>query len=180
MPSDTFESQRQFSEYFAARRDVLRRTAYLLCGDWHWADDLTQTAFMRLAVGWQRVRDQGALDAFARTCLIRAYLSETRRAWRRRERMYAELPEPPTGTDATEGTVARVAFTDALRQLPPRQRAVLVCRYYHDLDVAATAEALGCSQGTVKSHAARGLARLRILLGEDVDQRPVTMVEGNQ
>ncbi|MEV4135435.1 SigE family RNA polymerase sigma factor [Dactylosporangium sp. NPDC049742] len=156
-----------FDDYFAARRDAVRRTAFLLCGDWHWADDLTQAAFMRLAVSWGRVQDHGALDAFVRTCLLRAYLSETRRAWRRRELTHAEVPDQPAGPDDAERSAARAAFTAALGQLPPRQRAVLVCRYYQDLSVAATAEAMRCSEGTVKSHAARALARLKELLGDD-------------
>jgi RNA polymerase sigma-70 factor (sigma-E family) len=178
MPSDASGDQQQFSEFYAARRDVVRRTAYLLCGDWHWADDLTQVAFMRLAVSWRKVRDRGALDAFVRTCLMRGYLSETRRAWRRREHSHAEVPDTRAGPDTAEQLAARTAFTAALGKLPPRQRAVLVCRYYDDLDVAATAEALGCSEGTVKSHAARGLARLKQLLGDDFEQQPAAMVEG--
>jgi RNA polymerase sigma-70 factor (sigma-E family) len=166
MPSDTpGPHEEPFNEYFAARRDTVRRTAYLLCGDWHWADDLTQSAFMRLAVSWGRVKDHGALDAYVRTCLLRAYLSETRRAWRRREFSHAEVPDTRAGPDAAEQSAARAAFTAALGQLPPRQRAALVCRYYQDLSVAATADALGCSQGAVKSHTARGLARLKELLG---------------
>ncbi|MEV4518036.1 SigE family RNA polymerase sigma factor [Dactylosporangium sp. NPDC049525] len=177
MPGDSFEDQQQFSEYYAARREVVRRTAYLLCGDWHWADDLTQVAFMRLAVSWRKVRDRGALDAFVRTCLMRAYLSETRRAWRRREHSHADVPDTRAGPDAVEQSAARSAFTAALGQLPPRQRAVLVWRYYHDLDVAATAEAMGCSEGTVKSHAARGLTRLKQLLGDDLELRSAEMVE---
>ncbi len=173
MPSDAHGDQRQFSEYFAARRDAVRRTAYLLCGDWHWADDLTQAAFMRLAVNWRKVRDHGTLDAFVRTCLMRVYLSERRRAWRRRELSHADVPDTYGGPDTTEQAAARSVFTAALGRLPPRQRAVLVCRYYHDLDVAATAEAVGCSEGAVKSHTARGLARLKELLGGDLTQSQV-------
>jgi RNA polymerase sigma-70 factor (sigma-E family) len=167
MPSGEGDEQRQFREYFTARHDRVRRTAYVLCGDWHWADDLTQNAFMRLAVSWPKVRDRGALDAFVRTCLVRAYLAEARRHWRRRESSVADPPErlaPPGGAEVTEG---RMAFAAALRRLPARQRAVLVCRFYQDLDVAATAAALGCSAGTVKSQTARGLARLRDVLQED-------------
>lgn len=167
---DEDEERRQFSEYFAARREAVRRAAYLICGDWHWADDLTQTAFIRLAAGWHRVRDRQALDAFVRTCLVRAYLSETRRVWRRREKSYADLPEADTGRDDAETVTRRLAFAQALRELPPRQRVTLVCRYYQGLDVAETAAALGCSEGTVKSQTARGLARLRGLL----DERTVT------
>ncbi|HEV7709607.1 MAG TPA: SigE family RNA polymerase sigma factor [Asanoa sp.] len=164
MPDGETDDQRQFREYFTARRDAVRRTAYVLCGDWHWADDLTQSAFMRLAVSWRKVRDREALDAFVRTCLVRAYLSDVRRVWRRRERSVAEPPERAAEANPTQ----RMEFVAALRQLPPRQRAVLVCRYYQDLDVAETAAILGCSQGTVKSQSARGLAKLRELLREKV------------
>jgi RNA polymerase sigma-70 factor (sigma-E family) len=177
MPSGETEEQRQFREYFTARRDAVRRTAYVLCGDWYWADDLTQSAFMRLAVSWRTVRDREALDGFVRTCLIRAYLSDVRRVWRRRERTVAEPPDTSTQVDAAEHTAGRMAFVTALRLLPPRQRAVLVCRYYHDLDVAETAATLGCSQGTVKSQAARALAKLRGLLEENGE---LTMVEGTR
>ncbi|WP_238017135.1 SigE family RNA polymerase sigma factor [Dactylosporangium sp. AC04546] len=164
MPDGESEDQRQFREYFVARHEAVRRTAYVLCGDWHWADDLTQNAFMRLAVAWRTVRDREALDAFVRTCLVRAYLSDVRRVWRRREQSVADLPEHPRDGD---DTASRVAFTAALRRLPARQRAVLVCRFYHDLDVEATAATLGCSAGTVKSQTARGLAKLRDLIGTD-------------
>ncbi|GAB3846921.1 SigE family RNA polymerase sigma factor [Dactylosporangium cerinum] len=175
MPSGETEEQRQFREYFTARRDAVRRTAYLLCGDWHWADDLAQTAFMRLAVSWRKVRDREALDGYVRTCLVRAYLADVRRVWRRRERSVAEPPDVFGHAGASEAAPRRMAFAAALRRLPPRQRAALVCRYYQDLDVAATAAALGCSQGTVKSQTARGLARLRELLEADGE---LTMMEG--
>jgi RNA polymerase sigma-70 factor (sigma-E family) len=160
------QDQREFREYFQVRREKVRRTAYVLCGDWHWADDLTQSAFIRLAVNWRKVRDKEALDAFVRTCLIRAYLSDVKRVWRRRERTVAEPPDLATLASTTDGATGRMTFAAALRQLPPRQRAVLVCRYYQDLDVAATAQTLGCSEGTVKSQSARGLAKLRELLDE--------------
>lgn len=170
------EGQRQFSEYFAARRDTVRRTAYLMCGDWHWADDLAQTAFIRLAAAWDTVRDRQALDAFVRTCLVRAYLAETRRVWRRRERSFAEPPEPG-GQDDTDASVRRVVFTRAMRKLPPRQRVTIVCRFYQGLDVAETAAALGCSPGTVKSQTARGLATLRELLGDALDLPVLSMTK---
>lgn len=181
MPRLEDASAAEFEEYFAARRDTVRRAAYLLCGDWHWADDLTQIAFVRLAAGWHRVRDRAALDAFVRTCLVRAYLDETRRVWRRREHIQADLPEQGTTDDDAETTTRRVMFAAALRQLAPRQRAVLVCRYYQGLDVAETAEALRCSVGTVKSQTARALARLRTLLDDPLPEsgmRPLIALEG--
>ncbi|GGL13226.1 SigE family RNA polymerase sigma factor [Mangrovihabitans endophyticus] len=163
MPMNDAEG-RQFAAYFAAAHGRVRRVAYVICGDWHWAEDLTQTAFIRLAAGWHRVEDHAALDAYVRTCLIRAYLAETRRVWRRREQSWAELPE--TGADdASEAVTRRLVFERALRRLPPRQRVTLVCRYYQGLDVAQTAAALRCSEGTVKSQTAKGLASLRAVLG---------------
>jgi RNA polymerase sigma factor (sigma-70 family) len=132
------EERERFTEYFAARQATLRRTAYLLCGDWHWAEDLTQIAFVRLAEKWRRIRDPGAVDAFVRTCLVRAYLAEARRVWRHRERPVAEPPETATD-DTTEALTRHLVLADALRRLPPRQRATLVCRYYQGLDISATA-----------------------------------------
>lgn len=166
MRHDEDEDRRQFSEYFAARRGAVRRAAYLMCGDWHWADDLTQSAFIRLAGAWRRVRDPQALDAFVRTCLVRVYLAETRRVFRRREHSYAEPPDSPDGHDNAEDVARRLAFAHALAQLPPRQRVTLICRYYQGLDVAETAAVLRCSEGTVKSQTARGLAALKRVLGD--------------
>jgi RNA polymerase sigma-70 factor (sigma-E family) len=155
-----------FVEYFAARVEVVRRTAYLLCGDWNWAEDLTQTTFVRLAASWHKIRDRGALDAFTRTCLLRVYLSDAKRIWRRREHSVAYLPDVAVTANHEESVTRRLLFAKLLHELPPRQRAVLICRYYHDLDIAATAAALNCSEGTVKSQTSRALAKLRTLLGE--------------
>ncbi|SCG57781.1 RNA polymerase sigma-70 factor, sigma-E family [Micromonospora echinaurantiaca] len=166
MRNDEDEARRQFSEYFAARRETVRHAAYLMSGDWHWADDLTQAAFIRVASAWHRIRDPQALDAFVRTCLVRVYLSETRRVWRRHERPVAEMPDLAGGDDDAESAARRVVIAQALRQLPPRRRVTLVCRFYQGLDVAETAAALGCSEGTVKSQTARGLATLRKILND--------------
>lgn len=161
--------EQEFAEYFARRRDAVRRTAYLLCGDWHRADDLTQTAFVALHRRWRSIRDRGALDAYVRKTLVRASIDESRRPWRR-ERAVDAIDEPPARQEGFDETVAtRQALLTALRQVPPRQRAVLVLRYFDGLDVAAAAKALGCSQGTVKSQTARGLDALRAVLGQEVD-----------
>jgi RNA polymerase sigma-70 factor (sigma-E family) len=164
------DDEKAFAEYFAARQDSVRRTAYLLCGDWHWADDLTQAAFIRLASAWHTVRDRGALDGFVRTCLLRSYLAESQRVWRRRERTYADPPDTAMLHDTTEETGLRMVFQTALGRLSPRQRATLVCRFYQGLDVEQTATALGCSTGTVKSQTARGVAALRDVLGDQLTQ----------
>lgn len=112
----------EFSAYFAARFERLRRVAYLLCGDWHRADDLTQLAFVRLASSWHRLRDPGAIDSYVRTCLLRSYLSDQRRAWHRREQTSAELPEIAGQSDTAQATADRMTVVAALAQVPPRQR----------------------------------------------------------
>src|SRR6185369_4745194 len=111
--------QDQFAAYFTARRDTVRRTAYLLCGDWHFADDLTQMAFVRVAAGWRRVRDRGALDSYVHTVLIRTYLAEQRRWFRRRERSTAELVDAgePEANPA-DAVSRRLAVIAALGRLP--------------------------------------------------------------
>jgi len=168
--------QAQFAAYFTARRDTVRRTAHLLCGDWHFADDLTQMAFVRVAAGWRRVRDRGALDGYVHTILIRTFLAEKRRWFRRRERTTAEVADAGAVDTSPEDAVGRrLAMATALRRLPDGQRAVVVARFYADLDVAATAEALGCSSGTVKSQTARALRALREhLAGVDLEVSDAT------
>lgn len=160
--------EREFAAYFGARRDAVRRTAYLLCGDWHRADDHAQSAFVALHRNWRKIRDHGALDAWVRRTLVRAMVDESRRPWRR-ERATEVLPDGPRAGDAGDAVATRQALVGALRSVPPRQRAVLVLRYFDDLDVVATAAALGCSEGTVKSQTAHGLAALRAALGDGID-----------
>jgi RNA polymerase sigma-70 factor (sigma-E family) len=161
--------EEDFAEYFAARRDAVRRSAYLLCGDWHRADDIAQTAFVALHRRWRKIRDRGALDAYVRRTLVRAVIDESRRPWRR-ERFVDELPETPQlGGEIGDAVATRSALLDGLRAVPPRQRAVLVLRFLEGLDVTATATALKCSEGTVKSQTARGLATLREALGTTLD-----------
>jgi RNA polymerase sigma-70 factor (sigma-E family) len=152
----------EFSAYFAVRRDPVRRLAYLLSGDWHKADDLAQTAFVKLYGAWDRVRDRAAMDAYVRSCLVRSVVDESRRPWRR-EKVVEFLPENAdlAGSDIAALVADREVFRQALTGVPPRQRTVLVLRYYEGLDVASAAAAMGISEGTVKSQTARGLAALR-------------------
>ena len=159
-------AEEDFSAFFSARFHQARRLAYLLCGDWHRADDLAQAAFVRIASSWHRIRDLDSLDAYLRTCLMRSFLSDQRRVWRRREAPTADLPEPAPTQDSADAVTTRMTVLRALAEVPARQRAVLVCRYYDGLDVAGTARVLGCTEGTVKSQAARGLAALRAALAE--------------
>jgi RNA polymerase sigma-70 factor (sigma-E family) len=150
-----------FAEFVTAKADSLQRTAYLLCGDWHRAEDLTQVTFTKLYRRWQRLTDLDALDGYARKVLVRAFLSERRLGWFRREHVTAEHVDVPRPAAAPED---RLVLLAALAKVPPGQRAVLVLRYWEDLSVEDTARLLDCSEGTVKSQAARGLQALRALV----------------
>ncbi|WP_238009214.1 SigE family RNA polymerase sigma factor [Dactylosporangium sp. AC04546] len=156
-------TEHAYREYVAANLERLRRTAYLLCGDWHTADDLTSTVLVKLFRHWRRAVAFEHLDAYVRRMLVRAWLDERRRPWRREAAM-AVLPEPPTPSEDPD---QRLAVLTLLDELPPRRRAVLVLRYFCDLSVEETAEALGCSEGTVKSQSSRALDTLRGLMEGD-------------
>jgi len=156
----------EYTEYISARMMSLRRTAFMLCQDWHRADDLVQAAITRLYVHWGRARAADHIDAYARTVLVREFLGERRSAWARRVSLDAQVPPAGTGT----GTADHDALLDlraALTAVPPRQRATLVLRFYCDLNVEQTAQVLGCSPGTVKSQTVKGLAALRRALDPD-------------
>jgi RNA polymerase sigma-70 factor (sigma-E family) len=160
----------EFKAYAAARMRELRRTAFLLCGDWHHADDVVQTVLTKLYLNWTKVQQRDRLDAYVRTMLVRTTFDRRRKLSWRREVSSAVLPEAPS--PATGNVEDRMLLFDALAKMPPRQRAVVVLRFWEDLDVAETAAVLDCSQGTVKSQSARGLAKLRELLA------PVHLMEG--
>jgi RNA polymerase sigma-70 factor (sigma-E family) len=151
-----------FRAFAFTRRPSLRRTAFLLCGDWHQADDLVQTALVKLYVAWPRVRSQDQPDAYAHRILVRCFLDERRRPWRR-ESPVEVLDDVKAAAHPTEELLDLRA---ALARLPRRQRATLLMRYWLDASVAQTAEALGCSEGTVKSQTARAMSTLRELLGD--------------
>jgi RNA polymerase sigma-70 factor (sigma-E family) len=148
-------------DYVAARQRALLRTARMLTGDEQLAEDLVQTTLERVWPHWQRVARDRDPDAYVRRVMVNTYSSWWRRKWRR-ERPTFDLPEITTPDD----DFARADLADALRRLlptlTPRQRAVLVLRYYEDLTETATAEVLGCSVGTVKSQTSKALARLRL------------------
>jgi len=147
-----------FTGYVQARLAWLRRVAYLLCQDWQRADDLVQTAITSLYVHWRRARAMESVDGYARTILVRAFLSERRGGWARRVTLTGALPDTPDqAPDADDVLDVR----SALAGLPPRQRATLVLRFYCDLNVDQAARVLGCSTGTVKSQTAKALASLR-------------------
>jgi RNA polymerase sigma-70 factor (sigma-E family) len=150
-----------FTEFVAARQRHLRRVAYALCGDWHRADDLLQTALTKLYVAWPRIRHEGNEEAYVRQIMVRANIDESRRPWRR-ERPSDQLPDRPA--DGPAPVEERSALFDALQQLPEQQRKVVVLRHWLGLSVRETAAELRISEGTVKSHSSRGLAALEVAL----------------
>jgi RNA polymerase sigma-70 factor (sigma-E family) len=151
----------EFARYFGTRMRALRATAYSLCGDWHHAEDITQTALLTIYRVWPRL-ERETLDAYARKVVLRVYLNERRRPGHGREQLTDAVPEAGHEPDARED---RTLVLTALSNMAPKQQEVLVLRYLHDLSVEETAEELGLSTGTVKSQSARGLATLRKRLG---------------
>jgi RNA polymerase sigma-70 factor (sigma-E family) len=143
-----------FEAYVAARYDALLRTAYLLTGDHHDGEDLLQQALVKAVGAWARIEEP---DAYVRTVLVRTNISR----WRRRR--WREVPtDSPRDVAVTDnGAEDRLLLQRALGVLAPRQRAVIVLRYYEDLTEVQTAAALGIAVGTVKSQARDALRRLR-------------------
>jgi RNA polymerase sigma-70 factor (sigma-E family) len=147
-----------FEEYVAARYDVLLRTAYLLTSNRHDAEELVQTALMKAVPAWRRIESNP--DAYLRRIMVNDSISR----WRRR-RGGEVLTEQPLDTGVHDPDASRsLALAAAMAQLAPRQRAVIVLRYYEDLTERETAEVLGTAVGTVKSQARDALARLRVLV----------------
>ncbi|MCW2791166.1 MAG: SigE family polymerase sigma factor [Nocardioides sp.] len=151
----------EYAAFVAARQNHLRRIAYALCGDWHRADDLLQTALVKLYVAWPRVHRDGREEAYVRQILVRANIDDSRRPWRReRPGLDGHDPAAPEGLPVEE----RSALFAALQELAPMQRRTVVLRHWLGLSVEETAHELRISTGTVKSHSSRGLARLQAVL----------------
>ena len=154
-----------YVEFVESRQTRLRRAAYAICGDWHRAEDLLQTAFVKLYVAWPRLRDPDAAEAYTRRILVRANIDESRRPWRRERTSLDGHDRPAETAPAYE---ERSALVEALQRLPAMQRKVVVLRHMIGLSVAEAADELGISEGTVKSHTSRGLAALeKALLATD-------------
>ena len=155
------EAEQEFVEYLRARLSRLHRTAYLLCGDAHLAEDLVQSTALALYRSWRSVRAADNVDAYVHRVLVNQFLGEKRRPW---SRVLLSNRPPERAAPAGLGVEERDAVRAALARLGPRQRAVLVLRFFCDLTVDDTAAALHCSTGTVKSQTARALASMRQLL----------------
>ena len=154
----------ELREFLSHRRNALLRSAYLMCGDAHAAEDLVQNTLIKVVLARRGRRKIDHIDAYARRTLVNTFIASQKRFWNR-ERPHGELPDTPERTaDADLGMAVR----QALLCLAPRQRAVLVLRFFEDQSVQATAELLAVSEGTVKSQTARGLTVLRTALGDVV------------
>ncbi len=161
----------EFSDFMAARWGPLYRTAYLLTGDPHEAEDLLQGVLARTCVRWDSLRDHGAADAYVR----RGMVNQMTRQWPRRRREVPTEVLPDVGhLGGLDVRADHLALWEEIRRLPPRMRATLVLRYVEDLTEADTAHALGCSIGSVKSQTHHALKRLRAALPDLRLSLPVT------
>jgi RNA polymerase sigma-70 factor (sigma-E family) len=149
-----------FAEYARASGAQLRRTAYLLCRDWDLAADLTQTTLARMFVHWRRISRRDNPHAYARQVLSRAFLDHHRlkRSHEVVTTEFADAAGPGGDPDL------RLTLVDALARIPPRDRAIVVLRYWEDLSIESVADILGLPVGTVKSQSSRSLAQLRRML----------------
>ena len=177
------DDEDRFREFARDHTVMLRRCAYLLSGDWHLAEDLVQATLIKMYRAWPRIQHTDRPVSFARTTLTRCWLDERRRPWRRSETGSGVLPDvaDPTLDPRLHHrrSSERANLLVALAKVPPRQRAVLVLRYFEGLTIAETAAALGCSDGTVKSQAARGLDTLRAVYEVGLPStNPDLLVEG--
>ncbi len=166
--------QDEFAEFVHARSTALHRAAYLMVGDVALAQDLVQEALVKTYAAWGRLRETSNAEAYCRKAITTTAISWFRRKGWSRERSTGDLPEVPHPGHGDEVTQTQWLW-DAMRQLPARQRAAIVLRYYEDLTEAQTADAMGCAVGTVKSQVSAAIARLRDLLGaDDPDLLPLT------
>ena len=155
-----------FRSFVGARSGALLSFAHLLTGDRGAAEDVVQTALAKTAHAWPRIRRKDNPEGYVRRAIVNTHLNTVRRGWWR-EQPRETLPEDADGRRREDELDDRDAMWHALAALPPRQRAVLVLRYYEDLSEADIAEALRCSRGTVKSQAAKGLDHLRRIVQKE-------------
>ncbi len=152
----------EFDDFYVALRPRLVRTAYAVSGDLGVAEDAVQTAFAKAYRSWRRISRLASPEAYVRKMAVNEVLNTRRTAHARREVVRGELPDVPA---AGNGIPVHDEMWQAVLALPPRQRAVLVLRYYEDLS-EQIADVLGCRPGTVKSQASAALATLRARLDQ--------------
>lgn len=159
------EKERLFDEFVTTRYHALRRTAYLLCGDWHQAEDLVQTALTKVYATWHWMRDTDAVHSYTRRVMIRGFI-DAKRLRSGREVVSDSIPD--TTATADVDSARRLALLTALGQVTPVYRAVLVLRYWEDQSVEETSALLGRSSSAVRSATSRGLDQLRAILGDSL------------
>ena len=164
------DAPEEFTDFAGAYAARLRRTAYLLCGDWHTAEDLVQIALTQTLLSWRRLSRLDNAPAYAHRSLVNAYLGH------RRSRKSSELPVAEIfETAAPAGTTdLRLVLLQALDTLTPSARAIVVLRYWEDLSIGQVAAMLRCSTGNVKAQSSRALAQLRTVLGDALVGLPAT------
>jgi RNA polymerase sigma-70 factor (sigma-E family) len=155
------------------------RLAFLLTGDWHAAEDLVQASLVKPYQAWPRLETDADPDAYLRRIVVNAHRSWWRARWRR-EKPVAALPDDTGTEDMADAHATGMLLRQALARLPRLQRAVLVLRYFEDLPEAEIATLLGCSPGSVKTHAHRGLIALRELLGGDWPEAQVNRMAAHE
>jgi RNA polymerase sigma factor (sigma-70 family) len=149
------DDEDRFREFAVRQAAPLRRCAYLFCGDWHLAEDLMQNTLVKIYRAWPRITRQDATGRYARTVLLRTWLDEKRRPWRRAEIGHGDVPE------VSDDSIGPATAAERSWRRDRVHRALLRVPYFDELSIIETAAAMGCSEGTVKSQAARGLANLR-------------------
>jgi RNA polymerase sigma-70 factor (sigma-E family) len=159
------DDETTYREFPATQLQALQRPAYLLCGDWHHAQDLVQTTLLKMYATWGRLGNDVDRHAYARRVLVNAYISQRRRQWWRREITSGQVADTAAREDADVGE--RDAQRALLMSLPPGQRAVIVLRFWEDFSVEQTAQALGIAAGTVKSQTSEALKTLRVSMAND-------------
>jgi len=166
-----------FTAFVLGAQPALRRTAYLMCGDWSSASDFVQEGLIRVYRHWPRLRGEAEARSYARKAVVSAVIDAKRR------RSSTELPvesvrDRASGSDDTTRNADRDLLTRCLARVPARQRACVVLRYYDDLPVAEVAALLGVSEGTVKSQTARGLETLQAAYAEETSDELVVSAKG--
>lgn len=156
-----------FEEYAQARVVRLRQRAYLLCRDWHLAQDLTQITLSRLYASWRKVVKADNIDAYAAKVMVRVFLDH-KRLKSSHEVVSDTMPSASAVVDGSGGPELRLTLMEALGRLGPRARAIVVLRYWEDHSVDTVAELLGVTPSLVKTQSMRALAELRALLGTDL------------
>jgi RNA polymerase sigma-70 factor (sigma-E family) len=153
-----------FDEFVVTSAASLLRTAYLITGDEGEGEDLVQECLLQVQRRWRRISTMDQPLAYARRILVRLAIRGSQQRERRHAELGSNIVERATASVAIDLVGVRDEVRAALRQLTPRQRAMLVLRYFHDLSEAQIARTLGCSIGTVKSTTSRSLSQLRELI----------------